>query len=208
MKINCRNCDKPTEGVDYCSRKCWSEHGLSALFDRAGLTQGIYADYTFENLKFISDEEKILEKKIKEYLQNTIDKGLFIYGSVGVGKTHLAFAVVRRVIDILGSEAKVFSVPRMIADYKESNFDNRNIIKAEIIPIAVFDDLGSEYISEMSRELITRIIDQRLIYNRLTFITSNLNPEMIGKLIDVRLISRIKALTYSIEITGEDKRNK
>ena len=179
-----------------------------ALFDRAGLTQGIYADYTFENFKFISKEEKILEKKIKEYLQNTIDKGLFIYGSVGVGKTHLTFAVVRRVIDILGSEAKVFSVPRMIADYKDSNFDDRIITKAEIIPIAVFDDLGSEYISEMSRELITRIIDQRLIYNRLTFITSNLNPKMIGEKIDVRLISRIKALTYSIEITGEDKRNK
>ena len=71
MKINCRNCDKSTNGADYCSRKCWSDHGLLALFDRAGLTQGIYVDYTFENLKFISDEEKILEKK-KELLLKII----------------------------------------------------------------------------------------------------------------------------------------
>ena len=178
------------------------------MIERSGMNQGIYKYYTLEKFIFDSDEERILEKRIKKYLLNDIEKGFLIYGSVGVGKTHLVFAVVREVMKILSLEAKVFSVPRMIADYKESNFDIRNIIKAEIISIAVFDDLGSEYISEMSRELITRIIDQRLIYNRLTFITSNLNPEMIGEKIDVRLISRIKALTYSIEITGEDKRNK
>ena len=59
----------------------------------------------------------------------------------------------------------------------------------------------------MSTELLTRIIDKRLIENRLTFITSNLSPKMIGEMLDLRLISRIKALTHSIEMKGQDRRN-
>lgn len=208
MKVKCKNCNKETLGSEYCSKECFIEDAFPKLEDQSGMNRGIYIDYTFENLRFVTEEEKLLGKKVNKYLRETIKKGLFIYGSVGVGKTHLTFAIVREVIKLLAQEAKVFSVPRMIADYKESGFDERIVTKAETIPIAVFDDLGSEYISEMSRELMTRIIDQRLVDSNLTFITSNLSPKMIGELIDVRLISRIKALTHSIEMTGEDRRNK
>ena len=106
-------------------------------------------------------------------------------------------------------EAKVFSVPRMIADYKDNHFDNRIIRKAEGIDIAIFDDLGSEYQDKnnFSTELLTRIIDERLVENRLTFFTSNLSTKMIGETLDSRLISRIKAMTYSIEMKGSDRRN-
>ena len=94
------------------------------------MNQGIYKYFTFEKFIFDSDEEKILEKRIRKYLSSDIKKGFLIYGSVGVGKTHLVFAIVRELMKILELEAKVFNVPRMIADYKESNFDNRIVTKA------------------------------------------------------------------------------
>lgn len=207
IKAICYNCDNATEGSKYCSKQCWVEDALPAMIERSGMNQGIYKYFTFEKFIFDSDEEKALEKRIRKYLLNDIEKGFFIYGSVGVGKTHLVFAIVRELMKILELEAKVFNVPRMIADYKESNFDNRIVMKAETVSIAIFDDLGSEFRSQMSTELLTRIIDKRLIENRLTFITSNLTPKMIGEMLDLRLISRIKALTHSIEMKGQDRRN-
>ncbi len=208
MKVNCRLCDKETKGAIYCSKQCWIVDAFPKLEERAGLNRGIYKYFTLDKFIFDSREEKILEKTIKKYLGGKLNRGLLIYGSVGVGKTHLIFAVVREVMKTLTLEAQLFNIPRMIADYKDSHFDERIIIRAETVSIAIFDDLGSEYKSEMSKELLTRIVDQRLIENRLTYFTSNLTPEMIGDQIDVRLISRIKALTYSVEMTGKDKRNK
>ena len=180
---------------------------MPKMIEDSGMNQGIYKYYTLDKFIFNSKEEKTLEKKVNKYLNSDIKRGLFLSGSVGIGKTHLIFAIVRKIIEFLMIEAKVFNVPRMIADYKESNFDNRIVMKAETVSIAIFDDLGSEFRSQMSTELLTRIIDKRLIENKLTFITSNLTPKMIGEMLDLRLISRIKALTHSIEMSGQDRRN-
>ena len=209
MLQNCYNCRNVTKGARYCSKKCWIEDALPTMIEKSGMNKGIYKNYTFENAKFISKEEKILEGKVKKYLSKEIEKGLFIFGSTGNGKTYIIFAVVREVMKALMLEAKVFSVPRMIADYKDNHFDNRIIRKAEGIDIAIFDDLGSEYQDKnnLSTELLTRIIDERLVENRLTFFTSNLTPKMIGETLDSRLISRIKAMTFSIEMKGKDRRN-
>ena len=209
MNVNCKNCGKETIGARYCSRECFVKDAFPRLEENSGLNRGIYKYFTLDKFIFDSDEEKLLEKKIKKYLKQPIERGLFIYGSVGIGKTHLIFAVVREVMKIVALEAKVFSVPRMIADYKDNNFDNRIIRKAERIDIAVFDDLGSEYQDKnnLSTELLTRIVDERLVENRLTFFTSNLSPKMIGETLDSRLISRIKAMTFSIEMKGKDRRN-
>ena len=182
---------------------------MPKMIEDSGMNRGIYKYFTLDKFIFDSDEEKILEKKIKNYLNSNIDRGFYFYGTVGIGKTHLIFAVVREVMKALMLEAKVFSVPRMIADYKDNNFDSRIIRKAERIDIAVFDDLGSEYQDKnnLSTELLTRIVDERLVESRLTFFTSNLSPKMIGETLDSRLISRIKAMTFSIEMKGKDRRN-
>ena len=121
IKAICYNCGKQTQGAKYCSKECWVVDALPKMIEDSGMNQGIYKYFTLEKLIFHSDEEKILEKRIRRYLSSDIEKGFLIYGTVGVGNTHLVFGVVREVMKLLRLEPRVLNIPDMISVSKESN---------------------------------------------------------------------------------------
>jgi DNA replication protein DnaC len=102
-------------------------------------------------------------------------RGMALFGNVGVGKSHLAAAVLRELIteyQVAGVYANVlhaFERIRWSFDTQEQN----PVKKLLSTPFLVLDDLGSQRPTAWTLEQVSHIIDYRLSENMAIFVTSN-----------------------------------
>ena len=106
-------------------------------------------------------------------------RGLFLEGQPGVGKTHLAVAVLKQVIQTIGARG-LFYDTRDLLRVIRSTYDPsirtteievlRPVMHAELL---VLDDLGAEKTSEWVDETMNLIVNTRYNERRLTIFTSN-----------------------------------
>ena len=108
-----------------------------------------------------------------------VSRGLFFEGQPGVGKTHLAVAVLKQVIERTGARG-IFYDTRDLLRLIRSTYDAstrttevevlRPVMKADLL---VLDDLGAEKTSEWVEETRNLIVNTRYNEKRLTIFTSN-----------------------------------
>ncbi|WP_461829533.1 ATP-binding protein [Aquifex sp.] len=145
-------------------------------------------------------------------------KGLTFIGSPGVGKTHLAVAILKAIYDKKRIRGIFFDTKDLIYRIKILMDERKDLKLINYIvnhPLLVLDDLGSERLSEWQRELISYIITQRYNNMKSTIITTNykLEGEGNGKLgydlssrLGDNVISKIFEMTEVITISGSDRR--
>ncbi|MFC1714813.1 ATP-binding protein [Candidatus Poribacteria bacterium] len=137
----------------------------------------IYQDKTFDNFIVSPQNRKALEA-CREYVRNFepgTRMGLAIFGDVGVGKSHLAVAVVKEIILQRGIAAKYADVLCTL-EMIRSTFDGseQNPIQTLVkYPFLVLDDLGSERPTRWTLEQITYIVKYRLQEGLPLMITTN-----------------------------------
>lgn len=108
-----------------------------------------------------------------------VSRGLFLEGQPGVGKTHLAVAVLKQVIQTSGARG-IFYDTRDLLRVIRSTYDPstrtteldvlRPVMTADLL---VLDDLGAEKTSEWVEETMNLIVNTRYNERRLTIFTSN-----------------------------------
>ncbi|MEW6385941.1 MAG: ATP-binding protein [Thermodesulfobacteriota bacterium] len=141
----------------------------------------------------------------------------FIYGPPGVGKTHLAVAILREALIDKGQNHGKFV--RTVDLFKEirHSFDEQAtdsemaILRTygQQIPLLVIDDMGAEKVTEWVLQTLYDLIDRRYVEELPTIITSNLSLEGLERHYGThgnRLGSRILAMGGIYEITGRDRR--
>ncbi len=157
-------------------------------------------------------------------------KGITFVGTPGVGKTHLAVGILKRIYREKGIRGVFFDTKDLIYRIKsliEDGGTAKAIKKILNHPLVVLDDLGSERLSEWQRELISYIISYR--YNNLksTIITTNFSlsgeektDRRVRKTVDgielprslmierlsPSVVSRIYEMTKVVYIKGRDRR--
>lgn len=150
----------------------------------------------------------------------TDDFGLLIMGASGTGKSHLAMA-------ILNTWFENFINSPVVGDYTDNLIDRgpmpvywlaSNLLqeiknnefefpaKTLVSPLLVLDDLGSENITEWSREIFFRLFEHRLNLRLPVIVTTNLSLNELKDRLHERIVSRILGLCVPLSLTGKDWR--
>lgn len=156
---------------------------------------------------------KYLQKFDEIAASDAENKGIGFTGSVGAGKTTLLLAVANGLID---RQIPVIFVntPDLIGELYDAQFGrdneslNSKIHKLGTVEVAIFDDVGTERITDWVQTQYYRIINSRYNNRLPTLFTSNLSFDDLSDKIGDRAASRLYALTRDrlIEIEAEDYR--
>ena len=148
-----------------------------------------------------------------------VSRGLFLEGQPGVGKTHLAVAVLKQAIQTTGARG-LFYDTRDLLRVIRSTYDPstrtteldilRPVMTAELL---VLDDLGAEKTSEWVDETMNLIVNTRYNERRPTIFTSNYpdipdidDPNSLLFRIGSRMRSRLHEMCEFVGLLGADYR--
>ncbi len=195
-----------------------------------------YRDLTLDAYEIYHGADRSLSRALQTarkfvdaYPVDTAGKGLLFTGSIGVGKTHLAVGVLRRLVQERG-------VRGLFCDYREllKNIQNsynpqvhttelellRPIFAAEVL---VLDDLGAQKPNEWVWDTVALILNTRYNDKQSTIITTNYpdlpaaggslsdleraaREQTLGDRIGDRMRSRLAEMCVRVEMTGKDFR--
>lgn len=148
-------------------------------------------------------------------------KGLYLYGSFGVGKTYLLGAIANQLAR-KGIQSMLVYTPEFMREMKSSLHDqsiNEKVQRVKQVQVLMFDDLGAESMSSWMRDdILGTILQYRMMENLPTFFTSNMNYTELqhhlsttqrGEVEELkagRIMERIKYLTIPVEMSGKNRR--
>lgn len=156
--------------------------------------------------QYFTKDEKFFKSDLIQNKPN-FNKGLFIYGSYGVGKTSVlkAFRYVLRDLQPFGYRSS-YEVKEMLEDRYRKQADVMALYNSDML----LDELGKEsksFGNDVMIDVICRRYDNYVDKGIKTYITTNDKPELIGKRYGEHLESRIYEMCNIVKITGLDKRN-
>jgi DNA replication protein DnaC len=207
--------------VERCT--CWQERASEQLLETARVPPR-YARCTLENF-LVYPNEKLAAAlaKARKFADDfpAVQKGLCLIGAPGIGKTHIATAVLRRLIlekHVRGLFYDVRDLLRVIRStynpvVRTAEMDIlRPVMSAELL---VLDDLGAEKPSEWVEETMNLIVNTRYNERRPTIITTNYenvpddaetSVDSLKARVGFRLHSRLHEMCEFLEYDGGDFR--
>lgn len=143
-------------------------------------------------------------------------KGLFIFGSVGLGKTFTGYAIYNHIRE-LKLPVKFIKSSRIVeaakncyytGGYSEDVFENKEILKdvQSFKGVLIIDDMGSEKLTEGSIATYFACLDHRYEYEYPTIYTSNYSLEELTERLGERIVSRIYESSHVYQLEGISKR--
>jgi DNA replication protein DnaC len=148
-----------------------------------------------------------------------VSKGLFLEGQPGVGKTHLAVAVLKQIVQTTGARGLFYDTRDLLRVIRSTYDASIRTTELEILrpvmtcDLLVLDDLGAEKTSEWVEETMNLIVNTRYNERRLTVFTSNYpdipdetEPNSLLFRIGHRMRSRLHEMCEFKELDGADYR--
>ncbi len=133
---------------------------------------------------------------VAAFLTDTPQRGLFLQGEVGRGKTYLAAAIVNALVE-QGQSALFMVVPELLDQLRYTYNDDSAVSEGALMhrvqqaPVLVLDDLGSHNYSEWTKNKIYSLLNYRLNNDLPVIITSNLGLNELKEILGLRTVSRI-----------------
>lgn len=183
------------------AEKLWLDSNVGKRFEKA----------TFETY-IGNDEVKNACMRWADNYANEEGTGLVLCGNYGTGKTHLATATARTVLEKYGARVWFSTFAGMLQELKSAYGSSDDFAKAmhkyKTVDLLVIDDLGKENMTAWGSETLFTIVDERYRNMKSLIITTNLMPNELGKHIDEAIMSRLAEICTFVRVKGEDYRLK
>lgn len=182
-----------------------------------------YANVNLNKIELLDDGQKQLCARLLAVLNKKSNKGLYIYGYLGVGKTYEAIALSNNLV-LKGYKVAFVKVSNFINEVRklvasDSDLFDSYMNKLKKVDYLFLDDIGSESVSSFSRDdVLFNILDYRMENKLTTFFTSNLSKEDLKEhytfdkkdngnlMMAERLLERIDILADDFVLVGDNKR--
>jgi len=156
----------------------------------------------------IKNIEQKYQAKITDWLHDPLNWCLFLQGTVGSGKSYMAYSTVKQWLSegqttLFHAFSSMDLVHYMQKDYNGQGSDHYNELKKT--HLLLIDDLGTERSTEDSLFQVMRLIYSRHTEMKKTIITTNLSIDDLASKFHPRLTSRIMGGT-PIVLKGKDRR--
>ena len=126
---------------------------------------------------------------------------IFIYGNTGVGKTLLSACIAGELIQTTHSVIYLTAVDffQRLEEYEE----NSSLVECDLL---IIDDLGTELTNVYTNSKLFYCLNERLLRQKSTIISTNLNLDKLEDTYTERITSRILSSYIILKLTGEDLR--
>lgn len=172
---------------------------------------------TFKSAPGTSQDNALLlaQKLVNDF---PVDRGLLFMGPAGVGKTHLAVAIIRGLIEkgFAGIFSEFGSLLKEIQDsYNPISKSSELKVLAPIYQtdVLVLDELGATIPTDWVRDTMYQIINKRYNDRKLTIFTTNYSDarrsekeQVLEDRIGTRLRSRLYEMCAKVVMDGGDYR--
>jgi DNA replication protein DnaC len=208
------------DGVSRVARcECWHQRLSVSLLKNARIPRR-YAHCELSNFEIHTDTQRVAHQRAVRLVDQfpAVEKGLLFYGDAGVGKTHLAVALMRDAIIRKGARAVFYEIRELLKLVRDTYRDSTEMSELDILKpvleaeLLVLDDLGAEKKSEWVDETLGLVITTRYSERRLTVLTTNLRdventePASFAYQVGLRTRSRLKEMCDWLFIDNFDAR--
>ncbi len=185
------------------------------LWDLSGLHQD-EKQPTFGDFKeSLSPDAGYAKESVVNWINDKENNWLILVGPPGLGKTHLSRAATTSLIGL--NKPVMFATVRNILNKSREMISNKKsdqwikyLESLENMQYLVLDDLGQEYATDWSRQVLFDIIDTRYESRRPTLITTNIHVKNWAEYLGSACADRLQDYNLSkhVIMTGKSVRQK
>jgi len=178
-----RYVDEGKQGVVIC--ECKNDNRAERLLRAAAIPKK-YAECSLDNY-VTSKENPFLEQAhvkatgyVDQYFTQASARGLLFQGPPGLGKTHLAVGIIRRLIELKSVSCFFCNFAAELQRIRDSMSSDKSLVLPRLVydaEIVVLDDFGVQRWSSWVQDQMSNVISNRYDNGRATIITTNLSDK-------------------------------
>jgi DNA replication protein DnaC len=180
-----------------------------------------YRNCSLVNFSGLTDSQRAGKALARRFVESypAVDAGLLLVGPVGVGKTHLAVAILAELVDAKGVRGLFCDVAdlldRIQASFSRGVEESADDVLAPYrdVELLVLDELGARRPTDWARDVLYGLLNTRYNRKRTTILTTNFadQPEKPGgETLEMRVgaavRSRLSEMCQPVVLAGPDFR--
>lgn len=173
-----------------------------------------FSDFKVQDNKLAGEAKNFAYDIVNKFPH--IDRGLYLWGNPGTGKTLLSTIILTDIIRHHAVEGRFIKISRTFFNRLKATFNQTSETYGESskiekeyasVDVLVIDDFGVQRDSPWEQETLYNLVDARYEAKKFTIFTSNVDPnKAFRELSEGRVLSRIREMCRIMELSGKDFR--